>query len=553
MPDFKPTLVPIHEKSPFRFWCQKVLPTVYDDSLSYYELVNKIVIYLNENTEDLETVNGNVEALYNAFVNLQNYVNQYFDQNFPELVEEKLDEMVTDGTFDRILGELSDQYFAVKSEEIDDAISAQNTNVNRLMSEWENFIMVHGGLTTETKINHNNVTAEGDTWIFTDDIDNYRYIEFHHALSSASINPIITRVVAEDLLSYGANQKLTFVYTPNANSSDKSIVAYMFELTPIMDTSDPENVHPYKDRLYINKAVKWEWDGSINPATITHAVTGTSTDTLCGFLLGAYGIKDEQNDAEVVDARVGYNGTTYTTLGTAIRTQVQNLHNLIAAIDAGTLTVNIDGTDYVVRSISKATESGVAGWKYILEDGTLEGLPYFFPDGVGLNTVLTSVTGQIPVFSTNLQDDTIDVTIGQDVYKLIDNHRFEHDIAGVLYQADVKSNPVANNTKPINSIALMSYAEKKKAKTTVSGATVTQAIDSNTFYVFGEVTSLALTFNTPTDNAIVNEYHFRFTSGATPTALTLPSGVVMNTPLTPQANKVYEVSIIDNYGVWCEW
>ena len=27
----------------FRFWCQKVLPLVYDDSLSYYEILCKVV------------------------------------------------------------------------------------------------------------------------------------------------------------------------------------------------------------------------------------------------------------------------------------------------------------------------------------------------------------------------------------------------------------------------------------------------------------------------------------------------------------------------------
>lgn len=31
----------------FKFWCQKVLPLVYDDSLSYYETLCKIVEYLN--------------------------------------------------------------------------------------------------------------------------------------------------------------------------------------------------------------------------------------------------------------------------------------------------------------------------------------------------------------------------------------------------------------------------------------------------------------------------------------------------------------------------
>lgn len=37
----------------FRFWCQKVLPLVYDDSLSYYEVLCKVVNYLNKTREDL--------------------------------------------------------------------------------------------------------------------------------------------------------------------------------------------------------------------------------------------------------------------------------------------------------------------------------------------------------------------------------------------------------------------------------------------------------------------------------------------------------------------
>ena len=32
----------------FRFWCQSVLPLVYDDSLSYYEVLCKVVDYINK-------------------------------------------------------------------------------------------------------------------------------------------------------------------------------------------------------------------------------------------------------------------------------------------------------------------------------------------------------------------------------------------------------------------------------------------------------------------------------------------------------------------------
>lgn len=47
----------------FRFWCQKVLPLVYDDSLSYYEVLCKVVDYINK--------------LGNDIVNLANSIKDY--------------------------------------------------------------------------------------------------------------------------------------------------------------------------------------------------------------------------------------------------------------------------------------------------------------------------------------------------------------------------------------------------------------------------------------------------------------------------------------------
>lgn len=86
----------------------------------------------------------------------------------------------------------------------------------------------------------------------------------------------------------------------------------------------------------------------------------------------------------------------------------------------------------------------------------------------------------------------------------------------------------------------------------VSGASVTQALDPNEFYVFGEVTSLTLTFNAGTAGE-VNEYHFRFTSGAEPTVLDLPLDVELPDSFSVEAAAVYEISIIENYGVFAAW
>lgn len=102
--NFTPTLGSYRPLSPFRFWCQKVLPLVYDDSLSYYELLNKVVDYLNKAMEDVETLHGDTDALYQSFVQLQGYVNTYFSSlDVQEEIDNKLDEMAENGNLTELI------------------------------------------------------------------------------------------------------------------------------------------------------------------------------------------------------------------------------------------------------------------------------------------------------------------------------------------------------------------------------------------------------------------------------------------------------------------
>lgn len=102
--NFTPTLGNYTDLQPFRFWCQKVLPLVYDDSLSYYELLCKVVDYLNKTMEDVTVLNGDVTNLHAAYVKLQDYVNNYFSTlDIQKEINNKLDEMVKDGTLSNIL------------------------------------------------------------------------------------------------------------------------------------------------------------------------------------------------------------------------------------------------------------------------------------------------------------------------------------------------------------------------------------------------------------------------------------------------------------------
>lgn len=66
----------------FKFWCQKVLPLTYDDSLSYYEVLCKCSNYINnliendkEMAETLQNMQWEIDDI-EAFVNLENVIGQ---------------------------------------------------------------------------------------------------------------------------------------------------------------------------------------------------------------------------------------------------------------------------------------------------------------------------------------------------------------------------------------------------------------------------------------------------------------------------------------------
>lgn len=105
--DYTPIMGDYKELKPFRYWCQKVLPLVYDDSLSYYELLCKVVDYLNKTMEDVDTLHDDVDALHDAYVQLQTYVNNYFDNlDVQEEINTKLDEMASDGSLTALIDPL---------------------------------------------------------------------------------------------------------------------------------------------------------------------------------------------------------------------------------------------------------------------------------------------------------------------------------------------------------------------------------------------------------------------------------------------------------------
>nr|DAG33422.1 MAG TPA: hypothetical protein [Bacteriophage sp.] len=71
------------DKDFFRFWCYKVLPLVYDDSLSYYEIICKMVTYINNLIETDKLQNDEINKLKKEVQIIQKWIDN-FDTSYAE-------------------------------------------------------------------------------------------------------------------------------------------------------------------------------------------------------------------------------------------------------------------------------------------------------------------------------------------------------------------------------------------------------------------------------------------------------------------------------------
>ena len=60
-----------------RFWCNKVLPLVYDDSLSYYEVLCKVVKYINDLIEQDKVFGADIEQMKADIKDIQEWIDTY--------------------------------------------------------------------------------------------------------------------------------------------------------------------------------------------------------------------------------------------------------------------------------------------------------------------------------------------------------------------------------------------------------------------------------------------------------------------------------------------
>lgn len=123
-----------------RYWCNKILPLVYDDSLSYYEVLCKTRAKLNE---VIDSTNG-LLAAWNTYKNdIDKAFGEYtagLDKKFADLTD-KIDAdflRYKDIVNDTIRGEFAKQEQRLTAQ--DDKISAQDTQITAISDKVNRFI-----------------------------------------------------------------------------------------------------------------------------------------------------------------------------------------------------------------------------------------------------------------------------------------------------------------------------------------------------------------------------------------------------------------------------
>lgn len=92
---------------PFVRYCSDIIPTMFDDSLSYYEALCALWKWMQDNLVNVINNNANVTDYYIQIVkDLKSYVENYFDNlDVQEEINNKLDAMAEAGTLQEIVGE----------------------------------------------------------------------------------------------------------------------------------------------------------------------------------------------------------------------------------------------------------------------------------------------------------------------------------------------------------------------------------------------------------------------------------------------------------------
>ena len=82
----------------FRFWCQKVLPLVYDNSLSYYEVLCKVVKYINDLIDSDKEIVADIDVLKKEMDDVLEFMEKYREEA-EKIIKEEIEKYIATMVF----------------------------------------------------------------------------------------------------------------------------------------------------------------------------------------------------------------------------------------------------------------------------------------------------------------------------------------------------------------------------------------------------------------------------------------------------------------------
>ena len=140
------------------------------DALTNYELLCKVVEELNKMIQNINTQNESIIALYNAFNELKEYIDNYFENlDVQEEINNKLDEMAEDGTLTQLIQGYIDPIFRVYREDVNSRINEIQAEVESVASGSPLVATSTSEMTDTTKTYVNTTNGkwyyyDGDSW-----------------------------------------------------------------------------------------------------------------------------------------------------------------------------------------------------------------------------------------------------------------------------------------------------------------------------------------------------------------------------------------------------
>lgn len=139
--------------TPFKWFVLENFPFIEADfdALTNWQLFCKLGKEMNKIINSENTLGTQVESVTNAFIDLQNYVNNYFDNlDIQEEVNNKLNEMAEDGTLAKIINE---DIF----KELNDKTAQNTSDINIINSNKINYVNNIEELKNNTNLKDNNI------------------------------------------------------------------------------------------------------------------------------------------------------------------------------------------------------------------------------------------------------------------------------------------------------------------------------------------------------------------------------------------------------------